>query len=205
MKLGAVAHMRMLTCDDDPAWVVEQRGSHGAAVAQILLVMPVALVCLAPFAWVAAETAVRPGTLSMLVDRPASAGLIVIGMVMAALLVVMPVRAVIERLGRRQTVEISEGAVTVRDEGLFGTRVWSAPIAAFAGVAHHIRASLSGARHEIVLVHPVRHRSVLLHFDTVVREGEVQEMARRLGIPVISARSIYRAEPAPVELALAAA
>jgi len=203
MKLGAVAHMRMLTRDDDPAWVAEQRGCHGSAIAQILLVTPVALVCLAPFAWVAAETAGRPGALTMMADRPASAGLIVIGMVMAALLVVLPVRAVIERLGRQQTVVISDGNVTIRDAGLFGTRVWSAPVAAFSGVAHHIRASLSGARHEIVLVHPVRHRSVLLHFDTVVRDGQVQEMARRLGVPVISARSIYRSEAAPAELAMA--
>jgi hypothetical protein len=59
-------------------------------------------------------------------------------------------------------------------------------------VAHHIRASLSGARHEIVLVHADRRRSVLLHFADRVLESELAAVARRLELPVVPARWIYR-------------
>jgi hypothetical protein len=59
------------------------------------------------------------------------------------------------------------------------------------GLAHHIRASLSGARHEIVLVHPDRARSVLLAFDAQVREADLKAMAAQLGLPVVPASLIY--------------
>lgn len=194
MMLGAVGRIRSLTAEDDPIVAFEQSGAAGSALARLLLMLPVAAIGLLPFAWLAAEAAGRPEVLNALADRPGSALLLGLGLATVAGLLLYPTRAILDGFASGRTVYIADGQVSVAEDRLFGQRTWSEPLAAYAGVAHHIRASLSGSRHEIVLVHPDRTRSVLLAFDTSIRESELQLMAARLGLPMIPPRRIYSPE-----------
>jgi hypothetical protein len=191
MHLGAIGRIRPLTDPSEDAFAFEQSGSRASALAKVGLLAPVALVCVVPFGWVAAEAAGRPEALQLLTDRPLSATLLLVGLLLATLLIAVPARTALAEIGRRRTVCIANDTVTVTEETPFGRQVWSEPLAAYTGLAHHIRASLSGARHEIILVHADRRRSVLLHFDAVVREQDLQAMSTRLGLPVVPARSVY--------------
>lgn len=173
---------------------LEQRSSRISTLFSLLLVIPVAAVCLLPFALVAAVAAAQPDALTNLIEHPLVAAQLAAGFLLTVVLVTYPALTIGHRLGRVQTVAIDAGIVSVNERSLFGTRQWSAPLAAFSGVAHHIRASLSGARHEIVLVHNDLRRSLLLHVAERVQESELEQMAALLGRPVVPGRAIYRAQ-----------
>ena len=91
-----------------------------------------------------------------------------------------------------RTVEIDERTVTVTEGGQFRTWTWSAPLGAFTGLAHHLRASLSGTRHELILVHPEREKSVLLCLADTLAQQEVERVATLLGHKEIPSSVLYR-------------
>jgi hypothetical protein len=83
--------------------------------------------------------------------------------------------------------------VTVREVGALRSRAWTAPLSEFAGVAHHIRSTLSGLRHELVLVHRVRGKSVLLlQTANAVPQATLERAAALLALPQVSAGELYR-------------
>ncbi len=60
------------------------------------------------------------------------------------------------------------------------------------GVVHHVRASLSGTRHELILVHPQREKSVLLSLADKMPQSEVDRVAALLGQKVVPPSELYR-------------
>jgi hypothetical protein len=82
--------------------------------------------------------------------------------------------------------------VTVTEGGYFHNWTWSAPLASYTGVAHHVRASLSGARHELILVHPVWEKSILLSVAPRTSQSEVERVASLLGHKEIPPAELYR-------------
>jgi hypothetical protein len=88
-------------------------------------------------------------------------------------------------------VRLSADWVTVETAGLGVSHRWQAPVAQFAGVTHHIRATLSGARHEIILVHPSRDKDVLLAISARPPAQGVDHYAGLLGIGVVPASVLY--------------
>lgn len=192
MKLGAVAYSHVRAPTSAASVLdLDQRGSRSSALARAVLLIPVAAVGLLPFAWFAAEASRQPDLMTAMADRPGSALMVLMGLLIVAGLVAMPAVDIANRFAARRSVRIADGTVTVAEQGAFGSAVWTEPLAKYIGLAHHIRASLSGARHEIVLVHPDRNRSILLAFDMQVRESELQAMAAQLELPVVPARLIY--------------
>ena len=103
-----------------------------------------------------------------------------------------PLKALYPRLTWRRDVEITSEQVAVRDSRAFGRGAWSAPLSSYSGVAHHVRASLSGTRHELILVHPDRAKSVLLLVAEHITDAEVQRMSRLVGRPTVPAGVLYR-------------
>jgi hypothetical protein len=97
------------------------------------------------------------------------------------------------RLGRGRTVIIAEGHVTVRERGPFRNRLWSAPLSRFVGVAHRVRSSLSGIRHEIMLVHPECARSVMLEIGDRIEQARIDEVSGLLGLRQVPAHALYGA------------
>jgi hypothetical protein len=95
------------------------------------------------------------------------------------------------RLGGDAVVHMADGLVTVERRGLLGPTRWSAPLSQFCGVTHHIRATLSGPRHEIILIHPEPARDVLLHISSRHPSEGADHYARLLGLPEMAPRELY--------------
>ncbi len=124
-----------------------------------------------------------------------------LGFLLLAGLVWWPLRLGVTRLARRRTVEICRDHVFVTDRGHFSEMRWSAPMSEFAGVAHHVRSSLSGVRHELVLVHPKRRRSLILRVSEKISEQDLDDMRCLLLTPKVASLELYQPRRAVARLA----
>lgn len=106
-----------------------------------------------------------------------------------------PAVHLLRRLASRRTIRLEAHRVTVAEQHLAGSRTWTEPMQAYCGIAHFIRTSVSGTRHELILVHPERERSVLIAIADRITKPEVEQMARLLGLPEIPARDLYAGRP----------
>jgi hypothetical protein len=116
----------------------------------------------------------------------------------------LPIRRLCHRLTAARRVEIDADTVTVTEMGYVRKRTWQAPISSYTGLAHHLRASLSGTRHELILVHPQREKSLLLCLAPTMAQEEVDRVATLLGHKEISSRELYRFKVRLPRLALPA-
>lgn len=132
----------------------------------------------------------NPDTRALILDRPVMTAELAVALVFWIGLFAWPLRRLHARVNGRRKVEISRLSVSVRDEKLLKTVTWSAPLSSYRGVAHQVRASLSGSRHELVLVHPDQAQSVLLMVSEHIAETDIQRFTRLLGLPQIQANEI---------------
>jgi hypothetical protein len=106
-------------------------------------------------------------------------------------LVCWPLRNILLTLMSDRIVDIRNGEITVIDKTPFMTRTWRLPLTTYEGIALHVRSSLSGVRHEAVLVHPYRAHSVILMVAERIGEPEIAELCRILKLPSISVERLY--------------
>jgi hypothetical protein len=154
--------------------------------------VPAALAALSAAAALVSEAVFVPEARALLQDRPALAVEAFLALGFLIFLAVLPTKRLIDRLTMTRTIEIANGVVTVSEGGHFNTWSWTAPLSSFSGLAHHVRASLSGTRHELILVHPQRDRSILLSVAPRTSQGEVDRVADLLGQPQIPPSELYR-------------
>lgn len=168
----------------------EQASSRTTAVLMLLLLIPVLCLVIVPVGLVLvfATAEVR----NAIVLHPLAAAILGAGLAIWVLLFLVPAKRIILRFGNRRRVTIAREWVTVADESLFGSRHWSAPLAEFRGVAHHVRATLSGVRHELILVHPMREHSVLLHSADAIAQPTIDRAATLLRLQQVPAHELYR-------------
>jgi hypothetical protein len=115
--------------------------------------------------------------------------------VLAGALCWLPTRALALRLFRRRQVVIGDGQIKVTERWLTGRRSWQAPISDYRGLAHNMRTSMSGTRHELVLVHEQPKRSVLLHVADRVPQALIDRYAATLGVSEVTSRELHRLDP----------
>lgn len=177
---------------------IRQSSSVVGSLGTLLCVAPAGLALLAPFIMVADNLVAEPASRQMLIDRPTSAALLAIGLVVWCALLARPLHRSLAGLGRARRVAIADGRVEVEERRLTGTRRWTEPLAEYAGVMHLVRTTLSTTRHELVLVHPDASRSVLVAVADQLGETQIAGIAAMLGQPVIpsSARYSRKAMPA---------
>ena len=168
-----------------------QSCSPGTAGVLLALVVPIAL-----GASVAALAIVHAlffaDARNLVAEHPALALETVAALAFLIYLVALPAKRLLDRLATRREVVIADGTVTVIEGGYFRSWTWSEPLPTFTGVAHHVRASLSGTRHELILVHPSRDKSVLLSVAPRTSQGEVDHVAAMLGQNEIPPSELYR-------------
>lgn len=187
MNIAAIDRIEISPAQD-AGLELSQFASRTSAIFLLGLALPASMALVAPFALIG----LNPGAISTLADKPVSAVLLGFGLIAAAFALVYCLRAGVARLSGRRLVSIRNGRITVEQQGLFGVSRWSRPLSSYAGVAHHIRASLSGTRHEIVLVHERPEHDVLLGVSPRAPAVSACEVARQLGLPEIEARQIYQ-------------
>jgi hypothetical protein len=172
--------------------VLEQRCSRLAATARLLLLVPALISLVVPLALVAARATEVPATLSVLADKPLAAIELAFALALWTILFVLPIKGLIGQFACARSVRIDARCVAVTEHTLFGTRAWTAELLEYRGVAHHVRTSLSGTRRELILVHPVRDKSVLLHAAEQISETMARDVATQLGLKEISGSELYR-------------
>lgn len=171
---------------------LSQACSPRAPAFYLALVVPVALAALVAAVAIVSSAIVAPDTRALMQQRPTLAVEILCAIAFLSYLAVLPTKRLIARLATKRIVEIANGVVKVTEGGHFQTWAWSAPLASYRGVTHHVRASLSGTRHEVILVHPERDKSILLCVATRTSQGEVDRVAALLGQHQIPPSELYR-------------
>lgn len=185
-----------------PTLKLEQRSCWVSAAVQAALFIPVLTLVVAPFAMVAAEAIAEPAARERLTGAPLNSAAALVGVIVWIAMFGRPAISSLGRLNWRRAVTVAHGVVSVEDVSLFGRRTWSQPLSAYCGVSHHVRTSLSGTRHEIVLVHPERRACVLLQMSDTIGSEEAEALAQRLGVAHLEAGALFRRQqPAPAAFA----
>lgn len=169
-----------------------QTCSQRAATAFLVLVVPAALGGTLAALTLVFQTMLAPAARAVIEEHPALGIEMLAALGFLIYLVALPTRRLIARLTTTRSVEIAHGFVRVTEGGNFRSWTWVAPLASFTGVAHHVRASLSGTRHELILVHPMREKCVLLSVAARTSQGEVDRVATLLGHKEIPPSELYR-------------
>ena len=165
-----------------------QTASRSSPLLMLALALPAALAALTPFCLIAAHVSRDP---SLLYERPETSIALAAALVVWALLFGWPITQRALRMADRREIEINGRVVTVAESRGRWTRTWSEPVAAYQGLAHHVRSSLSGIRHELILIHPVAARSVLLRVADKITQNEIDELSLLLGCREIAPQLFY--------------
>lgn len=167
-----------------------QTNARSVTVSRLLLLSP-ALVLLAVPMLVGAHVATVPEAMSAVSEHPMAALQVLVGCLLWAALIAIPLTQALCRLHARRCVVIDEVGVAVTETTITGARSWTAPLASYRGIAHHVRTSVSGVRHELILVHPDPARNVLLTMKHRLTQASVDKAKQLLGLPEVPARAIY--------------
>src|SRR4029079_14719217 len=133
---------------------LSQTCSQRTAAVMLSLAVPATIAAtFAAFAIV--QALLSPSARALIGQHPVQTLEILFAVAFLIFLIGLPAKRLVDRLASTRTVSIGNGTVTVTEGAYFHNWTWSAPLASYNGVAPHVRASLSGARHELILVHPV--------------------------------------------------
>ncbi len=169
---------------------LEQRASRFSNSLKLCLLIP-AVALLYPFVLLGWNIVVNAEVRTLLAS---DLGLVLtIGLALAfwTVFFAWPLKNIIVSYCRSRSVRIGDGRVRVIEEGLFGCRIWEEPVARYTGLAHHVRTSLSGTRHELILTHPDRERSILIAAAPNISQAESRRVCKLLGRAEISSRELY--------------
>lgn len=171
---------------------LDQRSSRTACVLLLVLLIPTAALMLYPFALLAAHLTLHGTVRDTLLANPAAIVPLLIGLTFWAVLFAWPLKRIGGSVARRRTVDIDERGVTVVEHTLIGSRRWHEPLRSYRGVAHHVRTSLSGVRHELILAHPERDRTVLVAIAPRFTQPEIDQICSLFDHAEIPSRSLYK-------------
>jgi hypothetical protein len=186
------AVLDIVACDppfDRLPLTIEQKSSRISALIMLMLLVPALLVVLVPTGLLVAYAS---SSLGVAADHPGAAAQVLVGIGLWTVLFVLPAKRIVQRFGTVRRIQVDTGAVTVGERGLFGSRRWSAPLSEYIGITRHLRSTLSGLRHELILVHREPRKSVLLHSGDLTSPPTIEQTTRLLGLPEIQAHELYR-------------
>ncbi|MDX2258060.1 MAG: hypothetical protein NW205_04015 [Hyphomicrobiaceae bacterium] len=175
---------------------LDQRASLLSALATLAIAVPALAGLAAVGAGIATAASAGPMVAAPAGVNALALTLIALGLAIWAALFGIPLSRSLAALGARRSVVIDHHAVAVSDRGLLARRTWREPLAAYSGIVHHVRTSVSGARHELVLVHRSAGRSVLLAVGERIGKDEIERMCALLALPELPASALY-VKPSP--------
>lgn len=170
--------------------VLELRHAPSRLMALLMsgLIASVLMSLLAVAISVTRDVAADPAARAIVEARPVSAIMPALGaaIIMAALS--WALAKLIRAATDAKSIVISNGFVAVAERTLFATRSWHQPIDAYQGLAHRVRSTLSGPRHEILLVHPDPRLTIRLAEEVKFSASEMARLHESLGLAEISSR-----------------
>jgi hypothetical protein len=167
-----------------------ERSSQPALVLKAVLLGFMSLLVAAPLALIAIDVAAASVERALPALSPVAALQLGLSLVAWAGLFVVPLAGIVARIGRCRSVEITRTSVHLDERSLFGSRRRSLPLAGYRGVTYRVRTTLSGARHEVVLVHPKPEHSVLLAVADHAGDVSLGRAMAVLGLPEVPAREL---------------
>jgi hypothetical protein len=169
---------------------IDQKSSRACALVMLALVVPALCAVILPVAIVLVLAAQE--VWEAMRSKPVAVSTLAVGLVVWTALFLIPAKRIIQRGWNHRSVRITTERVTVSDRGLFGSKLWTAPLVEFRGITHHVRATLSGVSHELILLHSVADRSVLLHTSDGIARSTIERAVALLCLPEIPACELYR-------------
>jgi len=169
-----------------------ETSSWRAAAVLLVLVAPAVLTAGLASLLLVGQALLAPGARTIMAQHPALGLELLAAMAVWGYLLGLPLKRLFRRVAGSRVIEVDAATVKVIERGPFRSKIWSVPLGSFLGVANHVRASLSGTRHELILVHPEREKSVLLSLSANIRQEEVERVAELLGHKEISPSALYR-------------
>ncbi len=165
--------------------------SRSSAVVKLMMLTPTMVLLAVPLTLIGARAIAEQSTLTLISDNPVSALQIAAGFIAWAALFVWPLKRIIGRMGARRLVAIDGQMVAVADSSPFGSGNWSEPLDAYRGIAHHIRASLSGNRHELILVHADPAKNVVVAIADRITQTTIDRAKALLQLSEVPAKELY--------------
>ena len=166
-----------------------QTASRASPLLMLVLALPAVSAVVTPFWLIAAHTA---NDQSLVLERPETAVLLAVTFVAWSLLFGWPLGQRALRFGNRRRIELDARHVHVTERAGFWRTSWTEPVASYDGLTHRVRASLSGIRHELILIHPDPRRSLLLRVADRITQSETDQLANLLGCREIAPQPFYR-------------
>lgn len=190
MQLSAIDRISPSTPIEQLPIRLDLAGSRGSLAVSLIMTIAAAAFLITPFALVGSFAAFQPDVFLNAELSWLSGLQLVFAFVLALVLTAFAIRRVRMAWGRSATVEIGFGVIAVVERRFGVVHRWDAPISDFLGLAHNVRSSLSGARHELVLVHPNPAKHVLLSIAPAMPQQHIDRVSILLGLLEIPARSI---------------
>lgn len=141
---------------------------------------------------VGALTALGSETLTVARQHPGAALQGMAGLALCTVLFVLPALRVVRSLLHRQSIRIDLDGVRVAERHFWRQRGWTAPLADFRGLSHVVRTTISGQRHELMLLPRRQGRPLLLLAGENIAEETVVGLATLLRLPAIPAGELRR-------------
>lgn len=170
---------------------IEQRVPRAANVMTLVALTPLSLLVLAGVALLGAMIWETADPVALILSNPGSTAQIAIAIGLATVLAIWPLQRAISRIGRSRQIDIDGDMVVVTDTHPFGKRTWRQPLSGYSGVAHHVRTTLAGLRHELILVHPDRRSSLLLAVADRITTADIARIHDLLGTGDVSPGLLY--------------
>jgi hypothetical protein len=169
-----------------------QTSSRLSPLLMLVLALPASFAALSPFVLIARQVALDA---SPFLARQDTSALLFLALVVWTALFCWPVLRLAGTIGRTREIVLWHQCVSVTDQSLSGRRVWSEPLSSYRGLAHFVRSSHSGTRHELVLVHDNAAHSLVLRTADRIGQAEIDALTQLLGCREIAPQVFY---PTPV-------
>jgi hypothetical protein len=192
--LARADHSAVTAANDDFRLIrIQQSRASWTVVLGVGSALSIALSLFGGLILVTSQALSEPEAINVALARPLATLQIVAGLLLLATLILIPVSRLFSRFGRTSLIEIEDRIVRVRESGLFASRTFAEPLAAYEGAAHRMRTTLSGVQHELILVHPDADRDVVIALESGPRGTTPATMMAQLGLPEIALADIDRA------------
>lgn len=188
---GAISSARLAPANENLPILIEASASRGSTLTRLLLLLPAVVAFSLPIAGLAFASSDVPSMIGTIAEKPMATAQIGVGIMMWFGLFIWPATRTFGRLFAKRRIAIGEDSIEITERGILGERRRRVSISDYQGIAHHIRASLSGLTHEIVLVHRDSTLNVTLKAGDRVTQTMIDEAKAWLGLPEVPARSIY--------------
>jgi hypothetical protein len=174
---------------------LEQASVSTGRIILLALLFPALAGLLAPFWLIVAQFASDPSARAVVADRPLVAIQLAAGLLVLLAIFGFPMAALARTTFTRRRILIDGAFVHATDSGISGTQSWVEPLGAYKGLARRVRSSLSGVRHELVLVHARPSRSVVLTSSAQISKDTVDFAARVFNLAEIPSREAASFRP----------